>query len=128
MKPTKSNAEQAAAGETGTGEPRDMSHQNIVAIARTVLRQNRELVKLLEAALPPEVYGFVPTPLQQRILVVLDGLAIYLGELHLHVGCSRHQLNEEGGFYELIDLGRVGVRSGRAYRPDRPPPEGIVDP
>ena len=94
-------------------------------IARTLLRQNQELARMLERVLPAAKPKFIPTPFQVEILAALDGRGLRTDALAHATGTSKGGLyRDPGGLPELAEQGLVAnhPRVGH-YRPDAPPPE-----
>lgn len=99
-------------------------------IARSLLRQNQELAKIVEQMLPLPPARFIPNPFQEEILAALDGKGLRTDALCLLVaGGSKHGLYRArgeggGGLLELMEQGLVAnhPRVGY-YRPDAPPGE-----
>ena len=104
------------------------------ALARALIRQNRqligqhrELLKFIEATLPPPIdeTTFIPNSLQQAVLDALDGKGLRTDALLNKIDSSRRQLFKvPGGLPELQEEGLVDHhRRVGFYRPDAPPPE-----
>lgn len=94
------------------------------AIARIFIRQTKELVKLVESQLPPaeKISGFVPTPLQEQILMALDGAAMRGEAIAEALDVSKRAIYKKGGINELVDQGLIANHPRLGYyRPDAPP-------
>jgi hypothetical protein len=82
--------------------------------------------ELAEAQILTESFNqelFVPTPLQEKILVALKGTALQTKALATACKCDETRLFKRGGIEELKEVGRVSHKDGVGYfRPDKPPP------
>lgn len=69
---------------------------------------------------------FLLSPLQQRVLAILQGRALHTDDLVREVGNAQAFFSGQGGFWELRHLGLVDHDAVVGnYRPDAPPP-GVV--
>jgi hypothetical protein len=108
-----------------------MSTPDPFALARALIRQNREMSRLIESLIPepereaePELPKFDPTSNQQLMLKALEGVALTTDALSAKSGVGRRQIFQEpkGGIQELMDEGLVEHRRRQGYfRPDSPP-------
>lgn len=106
--------------------PEKRPAQDVAALARLLLRQNRELARALEAALPPADPGFIPSPLQEQILEALKGKALRTDALANRCGGARRQLfKDPGGIGELIEEGLVAHHQRLGYYLPADPPDDL---